>query len=112
MTSWNEFSGPARGSIALGPGWSALPGGTDPCQRCGAQPAVAFLAGALFARTCAMCARLGGCPEKVVEEGVSAHGPLARIHGLTSGRMGPGHADQLTTREDQPVRDRLKAAAV
>jgi hypothetical protein len=87
----NKFPG-SRGGMATGGGWFALAAGTKPCQRCGYGPAVACLPGALYECICATCARLGGCSDEIIAEGVFAHSPLARIHGLISTGMGPSLA--------------------
>jgi hypothetical protein len=64
----------ARDGMIARAGWSALAAEKEPCQRCGGQPVVACLPGARFARTCATCARLGGCPEELIAESLSVRG--------------------------------------
>src|SRR3954469_11575828 len=73
-----------QSAIVAGSGWIALEGSTEPCRRCHTGPAIASIDGAWFGHICADCARLGGCPEAVIQAGLSAHQPIARIHGLTS----------------------------
>jgi hypothetical protein len=102
----HEFPG-SRGGIATGGGWFALTAGTKPCQRCGYGPAIACLPGALYACICATCARLGGCSEEIIAEGVSAHSPLARIHGLIPTGMGPSLAGTASVQKFRAARHRL-----
>ena len=59
---------------------------TQACQRCSGGPAIAYLPAALFSRTCATCARLGGCPESIIREGLSAQGPDRLETGLNAKR--------------------------
>jgi hypothetical protein len=102
----NEFPG-SRGAMATRGGWYALAAETKPCQRCGDGPAIACLPGAPYQCVCTACARLGGWSEKIIAEGLSAHSPLARIHGLISAGMGPSRArtasGQKTAQKAKPA---------
>jgi hypothetical protein len=86
----HEFSG-SRGGMATGGGWFAITAGMKPCQRCGYGPAIACLPGALYECICATCARLGGCSEEIIAEGVSAHSPLAPGPQLAHSELLPAH---------------------